>query len=70
MYQSYQFGVLSRHAISILDQSLELVVLGESDDLQYSAELRENLGMEDSTARDESMTTLSHTHFYYNYAGR
>ena len=41
--QSYQFGVLSRQAIGVLDQSLELVVLGESDDLQHSAEFRENL---------------------------
>lgn len=41
--QSYQFGVLSRQAIGVLDQSLELVVLGESDDLQHSAKLRENL---------------------------
>lgn len=31
--------MLSCHAISILNQSLKLVVLGESDDLQHSAEL-------------------------------
>lgn len=43
MYQSYQFGVLSCHAIGVLDQSLKLVVLGESDDLQHCAELGENL---------------------------
>lgn len=35
--------MLSRHSISILDQSLELVVLCERDDLQHSPELGENL---------------------------
>lgn len=39
LYQSYQFGVLSGHAIGILDQSLELIVLSESDDLQHGAKL-------------------------------
>lgn len=32
---SHQFGVLSCHAVRILDQSLKLVVLSESDDLQH-----------------------------------
>lgn len=40
---SYQFGVLSRHSISVLDQSLELVVLCESDDFQHGPKLGENL---------------------------
>lgn len=39
--------MLSCHAISILDQSLELVVLCESDDLQHSPEFGENLDKED-----------------------
>lgn len=56
LYQHYQFGVLSCHAICILDQSLELVVLSESDDLQHSAELGENLGKEDSTIREVIIT--------------
>ena len=41
--QSYQFGVLCSHAISVLDQGLELVVLGEGDDLQNGAKLGEDL---------------------------
>lgn len=43
LYQSYQFGMLSCHAISILDQSLELVVLCKSYDLQHRPKLGENL---------------------------
>jgi hypothetical protein len=31
---TYHFGVLCRHGVSVLDQSLELVVLSEGDDLQ------------------------------------
>lgn len=42
--QAHQFSMLSCHSICKLDQSLELVVLGESDDLQNGAELGENLG--------------------------
>jgi len=45
--------VLSCQAVSILDQSLELVVLSESDDLQHGAEFRENLGGGDGTVRGE-----------------
>lgn len=44
--RSYQFGVLRCHAVGVLDQSLKLVVLGEGDDLQHGAELRENLQRE------------------------
>lgn len=59
MYQSYQFSVLSCHAIGVLDQSLELIVLGKSDDLQHCAKLRENLGRGDSIIRDVIMITHS-----------
>lgn len=57
MYQSYQFSMLSCHAISVLDQSLELVVLCESDDLQHSAELGENLRRTDSIITSVMMIT-------------
>lgn len=43
LHQSYQFGVLGRHAVGILNESLELVVLCEGDDLQHSPKLGENL---------------------------
>lgn len=43
LHQSYQFGVLGCHAVSILNESLELVVLCEGDDLQHSPKLGENL---------------------------
>lgn len=39
----YHFGVLCRHGVSILDQSLELVVLSEGDDLQNRPILGEDL---------------------------
>lgn len=60
LYQSYQFGMLSCHAISILDQSLELVVLCESDDLQHCPKLGENLRKCESTIWGDIMTILSH----------
>lgn len=37
------FGVLCRHGVSVLDQSLELVVLSEGDDLQNRPILGEDL---------------------------
>lgn len=43
LHKSYQFGVLGCHAVHMLNESLELVVLCEGDDLQYSPELGENL---------------------------
>lgn len=43
LHQSYQFGVLGCHAVSILNESLELVVLCEGNDLQHSPKLGENL---------------------------
>lgn len=41
--QSYHLGMLRCHGISILDESLELVVLGKGDDLQHCTKFRENL---------------------------
>lgn len=35
--------MLSRHAVGVLDQSLELVVLSEGDDLQHGTKLGEDL---------------------------
>lgn len=54
--------MLSRHSISILDQSLELVVLCESDDLQHSPELGENLEKRRSViSGDELLVTATTT---------
>lgn len=40
---THQLGMLGAHRVSILQQRLELVVLGERDDLQDGAKLREDL---------------------------
>lgn len=40
---THQLGVLGAHRVSILQQGLELVILGERDDLQDCAKLREDL---------------------------
>lgn len=56
LHQSYQFGVLGRHAVGILNESLELVVLCEGDDLQHSPELGENLKV-DSIVRTTCFST-------------
>ncbi len=60
--------MLSCHAIGILDQSLELVVLSESDDLQHSAKLGENLGRGDNTIKDDIMTTHLRKKFNFHYS--
>lgn len=52
---SYQFGMLSCHAVSILNQRLKLVVLCESDDLQDSPKLRENLENADHNFIDDKI---------------
>lgn len=43
--QTHHLGVLCRHAVSILNQCLKLVVFGESDYFQHSSKLREDLWM-------------------------
>ena len=40
---THQLGVLGAHGVGILQQRLELIVLGESDDLQDGAELGKDL---------------------------
>ena len=40
---THQLGVLGAHGVSVLQQCLELVVLGESNDLKNGAELGEDL---------------------------
>lgn len=40
---THQLGVLGAHRVGVLQQGLELVVLGECDDLQDRAELGEDL---------------------------
>ena len=40
---SYQFRVLGGHPVGVLQQGLELAVLGEGDDLQHHTELGEDL---------------------------
>lgn len=44
--------MLGRHAVSILNESLELVVLCEGDDLQHSPKLGENLEGRHRDSRD------------------
>ena len=44
---SYQFRVLGGHAVGVLQQRLELAVLGEGDDLQHDPELGEDLQREE-----------------------
>lgn len=58
LHQSYQFGVLGCHAVGILNESLELVVLCEGDDLQHSPELGENLKV-DSKVRTTRFPTCA-----------
>lgn len=57
MLQSYQFGVLGCHAVHMLNESLELVVLCEGDDLQYSPELGENLEGREHNSEDGLVNT-------------
>lgn len=44
--------MLGRHAVSILNESLELVVLCEGDDLQHGPKLGENLEGRQRDSRD------------------
>lgn len=45
---THQFGSLSRRSIKVLQQSLELAVLGEDDDPQHRAKFREDLRSSES----------------------
>lgn len=47
----YQFGLLSIDRITKLEKGLELIVLGECDDLHYCAKLGENLEGEEGKLR-------------------
>lgn len=57
LHQSYQFGVLGCHAVHMLNESLELVVLCEGDDLQHSPELGENLEGRQHNSEEGSFNT-------------
>lgn len=44
---THGLGVLSVHGVAELQQSLELIVSGERDDLQHRAELTEDLNTQE-----------------------
>lgn len=50
---THGLGVLSMHGIAELQQSLKLIVPGESDDLQHRAELAEDLQTTTTRSRSE-----------------
>lgn len=53
MRVTHGLGVLSMHSIAELQQSLKLIVPGESDDLQHGAELTEDLQTTSTRSRSD-----------------
>lgn len=60
---THRLGVLSVHGVAELQQSLELIVPGEGDDLQHGAELTEDLKQDGpirtQTAAPSHVTTVT-----------